>query len=74
MASGAIPQLSVIMGPCAGGAVYSPAIMDFVIMVEKSSHLFITGPAVLKTVTSEVVTMEELGGSDTHTKISGVRT
>mmetsp|Transcript_7365 Transcript_7365/g.17779 ORF Transcript_7365/g.17779 Transcript_7365/m.17779 type:complete len:561 (-) Transcript_7365:82-1764(-) len=71
LASGAIPQLSVIMGPCAGGAVYSPAITDFVLMVEKSAHMFITGPAVLKTVTSEKVSMEELGGSETHSKISG---
>jgi len=71
LASGVVPQLAVIMGACAGGAVYSPAIMDFVVMVEDTSHMFITGPAVLKTVTSEVVTMEELGGAKTHSSISG---
>ncbi len=72
LASGVIPQISAIMGPCAGGAVYSPAITDFVLMVEKTSHLFITGPDVLKTVTHEEVTKEELGGSRTHNEKSGV--
>lgn len=71
-ASGVIPQLSVIMGPCAGGAVYSPALTDFIIMVRDTSHLFITGPQVVKTVTHEDVTAEELGGADVHTKVSGV--
>ncbi len=60
------------MGPCAGGAVYSPAITDFTFMVRDSSHLFVTGPDVVKTVTNETVTFEELGGADTHTKKSGV--
>lgn len=72
MASGVIPQLSVIMGPCAGGAVYSPALTDFIIMVRDTSHLFITGPQVVKTVTHEDVTTEELGGADVHCKVSGV--
>ncbi|CAB3992035.1 propionyl- carboxylase beta chain, mitochondrial [Paramuricea clavata] len=71
MASGVIPQISVIMGPCAGGAVYSPAITDFTFMVKDSSYLFITGPDVVKSVTQEDVTQEELGGSKTHTSISG---
>jgi propionyl-CoA carboxylase beta chain len=63
MASGVVPQISVIMGPCAGGAVYSPAITDFVIMVKDTSHMFVTGPDVIKTVTHEDVTFEELGGA-----------
>jgi len=70
--SGVIPQISVIMGPCAGGAVYSPAITDFVIMVEKTSHMFITGPEVIKTVTNEEVGFEDLGGASTHATKSGV--
>ena len=72
MSSGVIPQISMIMGPCAGGAVYSPAITDFIFMVKKSSYLFVTGPDVLKTVTHEEVTQEELGGAITHTVKSGV--
>ena len=72
LASGVIPQISVIMGPCAGGAVYSPAITDFVFMVEKTSQMFITGPQVIKAVTGEDVTFEKLGGADTHNTISGV--
>ncbi len=71
-ASGVIPQISVIMGPCAGGAVYSPAITDFVIMVDQTSHMFITGPEVIKTVTNEEVSFEDLGGSATHATKSGV--
>ena len=71
-ASGVIPQISVIMGPCAGGAVYSPALTDFIIMVEKTSNMFITGPQVIKAVTSEEVTPEELGGAMTHNSKSGV--
>src|SRR5205809_632040 len=71
-ASGVIPQISVIMGPCAGGAVYSPAITDFTFMVKESSHMFITGPDVIKTVTGEEVTFEELGGAMTHASKSGV--
>src|SRR5205809_1787561 len=71
-ASGVIPQLSLIMGPCAGGAVYSPAMTDFVLMVEGSSYMFITGPDVVKTVTGEEVTFEELGGAATHASKSGV--
>ena len=67
-----IPQISVIMGPCAGGAVYSPAITDFTFMVKETSHMFITGPDVIKTVTGEDVTMEELGGAMTHHTKSGV--
>jgi acetyl-CoA/propionyl-CoA carboxylase carboxyl transferase subunit len=70
--SGVIPQISVIMGPCAGGAVYSPAITDFTFMVKESSHMFITGPDVIKTVTGEEVSFEELGGAMTHASISGV--
>ena len=72
MASGVIPQISAIMGPCAGGAVYSPAITDFTIMVEDSSYMFVTGPNVVKTVTNEEVTSEELGGASTHSTKSGV--
>ena len=72
LASGVIPQISVIMGPCAGGAVYSPALTDFIIMVRNSSYMFVTGPEVVKTVTHEEVTFEELGGADTHSEISGV--
>jgi propionyl-CoA carboxylase beta chain len=71
-ASGVIPQISIVMGPAAGGAVYSPALTDFVIMVDKSSHMFVTGPDVIKTVTGEDVGFEELGGALTHNKISGV--
>jgi acetyl-CoA carboxylase carboxyltransferase component len=71
-ASGVIPQISVIMGPCAGGAVYSPAITDFTFMVKETSHMFITGPDVIKTVTGEEVTFEELGGAMTHSAKSGV--
>ncbi|MBK8625293.1 MAG: acyl-CoA carboxylase subunit beta [Saprospiraceae bacterium] len=71
-ASGVIPQLSAIMGPCAGGAVYSPAITDFIIMVEQSSYMFVTGPNVVKTVTNEEVTSENLGGASTHSTKSGV--
>ncbi|HKY46514.1 MAG TPA: acyl-CoA carboxylase subunit beta [Acidimicrobiia bacterium] len=71
-ASGVIPQISVIMGPCAGGAVYSPAITDFVIQVDKSSHMFITGPDVIKAVSGEEVSFEELGGALTHASTSGV--
>ncbi|MEO0344032.1 MAG: acyl-CoA carboxylase subunit beta [Pseudomonadota bacterium] len=71
-ASGAIPQISMIMGPCAGGAVYSPAMTDFIFMVEDSSYMFVTGPDVVKTVTNEIVTAEELGGASTHTKKSSV--
>ncbi len=72
LASGVIPQISAIMGPCAGGAVYSPAITDFVIMTQGISRMFITGPEVIKEVTQEDVTMEELGGADTHSTLSGV--
>ncbi len=71
-ASGVIPQISAILGPCAGGAVYSPAITDFTLMVDHTSHMFITGPEVIKTVTGEEVSFEELGGSHTHTANSGV--
>jgi propionyl-CoA carboxylase beta chain len=71
-ASGVVPQLSAIMGPCAGGAVYSPAITDFILMVEGSSYMFVTGPNVVKTVTHEQVTSEELGGAHTHASRSGV--
>ena len=71
-ASGVVPQISLIMGPCAGGAVYSPAITDFTIMVDKTSHMFITGPDVIKTVTGEDVEFEELGGARTHNSKSGV--
>jgi propionyl-CoA carboxylase beta chain len=72
LASGVIPQISAIMGPCAGGAVYSPAITDFTIMVERTSYMFVTGPDVLRTVTHEDVTKEELGGAQTHNETSGV--
>ncbi|MCP3992017.1 MAG: acyl-CoA carboxylase subunit beta [Actinomycetia bacterium] len=71
-ASGVVPQISVIMGPCAGGAVYSPAMTDFVFMVRETSHMFITGPDVVKTVTGEEVTLEELGGAGSHSSRSGV--
>lgn len=71
-ASGVIPQISMIMGPCAGGAVYSPAITDFIFMVEDTSYMFVTGPDVVKTVTHETVTREDLGGASTHTHKSGV--
>src|SRR5919198_411402 len=72
LASGVVPQISAIMGPCAGGAVYSPAITDFILMVDKTSYMFITGPDVIKTVTHEEVTKEKLGGAETHNSISGV--
>jgi len=72
MASGVVPQISVVMGPCAGGAVYSPAMTDFIYMVKDSSYMFVTGPDVVKTVTNEVVTAEELGGAKTHTSKSSV--
>ncbi|TNJ48193.1 acyl-CoA carboxylase subunit beta [Phaeobacter sp. B1627] len=72
LASGVIPQISVIMGPCAGGAVYSPAMTDFIFMVKDSSYMFVTGPDVVKTVTNEQVTAEELGGASTHTRKSSV--
>ncbi|WP_423068669.1 acyl-CoA carboxylase subunit beta [Devosia sp. CN2-171] len=71
-ASGAIPQISVVMGPTAGGAVYSPAMTDFIYMVKDTSYMYVTGPDVVKTVTSEIVTHEELGGASTHTKVSSV--
>jgi acetyl-CoA carboxylase carboxyltransferase component len=73
-ASGVTPQISVIMGPCAGGAVYSPAMTDFIFMVDETSHMFITGPDVVKTVTGEEVTLEELGGARSHASKSGVAT
>lgn len=73
-ASGVVPQISVIMGPCAGGAVYSPAMTDFIFMVQETSHMFITGPDVVKTVTGEEVTLEELGGAGSHSSRSGVAT
>src|SRR5207342_921283 len=72
LASGVVPQISAIMGPCAGGAVYSPAITDFIVMVKQSSYMFITGPDVIKTVTHEDVTKEDLGGAMTHNEKSGV--
>lgn len=72
LASGVIPQISAIMGPCAGGAVYSPAITDFILMVDKTSYMFVTGPNVVKTVTHEEVSSEELGGANTHASKSGV--
>src|SRR5262249_17493721 len=72
LASGVVPQISAIMGPCAGGAVYSPAITDFIFMVKDTSYMFITGPDVIKTVTPEEVTKEWLGGAVTHNSISGV--
>src|SRR5207248_3971755 len=71
-ASGVVPQISLIMGPCAGGAVYSPAMTDFIVMVKDTSYMFVTGPDVVKTVTHEAVTQEELGGAVTHTTRSGV--
>src|ERR687883_995390 len=70
--SGVIPQISIIMGPCAGGAVYSPAMTDFIFMVKDTSHMFITGPDVIKTVTGEEVTLEQLGGAMTHASKSGI--
>ncbi|HEU4338878.1 MAG TPA: carboxyl transferase domain-containing protein, partial [Planctomycetota bacterium] len=72
LASGVVPQVSVILGPCAGGAVYSPAITDFVLMVEGSSYMFVTGPNVIKEVTHETVTFEQLGGAAVHNETSGV--
>ena len=72
LASGVVPQISIIMGPCAGGAVYSPAMTDFIFMVKDTSYMFVTGPDVVKTVTNEIVTAEELGGASTHTKKSSV--
>jgi propionyl-CoA carboxylase beta chain len=72
LASGVVPQISAILGPCAGGAVYSPAITDFIFMVRGSSYMFVTGPEVIKSVTHEAVTFEELGGADTHARTSGV--
>ncbi len=72
LASGVIPQISMVMGPCAGGAVYSPAMTDFIFMVRDTSYMFVTGPEVVKTVTQEAVTREELGGASTHTRKSGV--
>lgn len=72
MASGVVPQISVIMGPCAGGAVYSPAMTDFIFMVKDTSYMFVTGPDVVKTVTNEIVTAEQLGGASTHTRKSSV--
>src|SRR3569832_1005190 len=72
LASGVVPQISAIMGPCAGGAVYSPAITDFTVMVKSTSYMFVTGPDVIKTVTHEQVTKEELGGAQTHNEKSGV--
>src|SRR5690554_5803822 len=73
-ASGVIPQISVILGPCAGGAVYSPAMTDFIFMVRDTSHMFITGPDVVKTVTGEDVSLEDLGGAKSHSSKSGVAT
>ncbi|MCA3261125.1 MAG: acyl-CoA carboxylase subunit beta [Telmatospirillum sp.] len=72
LASGVVPQISLVMGPCAGGAVYSPAMTDFIFMVKDSSYMFVTGPDVVKTVTHEIVTAEDLGGAATHTQKSGV--
>ncbi|MEM7197553.1 MAG: carboxyl transferase domain-containing protein, partial [Pseudomonadota bacterium] len=72
LASGVVPQISLIMGPCAGGAVYSPAMTDFTFMVDQSSYMFVTGPDVVKTVTGEEISQEELGGANTHTHKSGV--
>src|SRR5690606_34403857 len=72
IASGVIPQISVIMGPCAGGDVYSPAMTDFIFMVRDTSYMFVTGPDVVKTVTNETVTSEELGGAKMHTTKSSV--
>src|SRR5207237_2260913 len=72
LASGVVPQLSLIMGPCAGGAVYSPAMTDFIFMVKDSSYMFVTGPDVVKTVTNEIVTQEELGGAVVHSSKTSV--
>ena len=72
LASGVIPQISAILGPCAGGAVYSPALTDFILMADSTSYMFVTGPDVIKAVTHEEVTMEELGGATTHNNKSGV--
>src|SRR6202051_1257391 len=72
LSSGVIPQISAVMGPCAGGAVYSPAITDFIFMVDRTSYMFVTGPDVIKTVTHEDVTKEALGGASTHNSVSGV--
>ena len=72
MASGVVPQISAVVGPCAGGAVYSPAITDFIFMVEGTSYMFVTGPNVVKTVTNEEVSFEDLGGAQTHAEKSGV--
>ncbi len=72
LTSGVVPQISAVLGPCAGGAVYSPAITDFVFMVRGISYMFVTGPNVVKTVTHEDVTHEELGGADVHASVSGV--
>ncbi|MEL6824232.1 MAG: carboxyl transferase domain-containing protein, partial [Calditrichota bacterium] len=72
LASGVIPQISAVMGPCAGGAVYSPAITDFIFMVQDTSHMFVTGPNVVKTVTHEEVSFDDLGGAKTHASKSGV--
>src|SRR3954454_15872329 len=72
LASGVVPQISAIMGPCAGGAVYSPALTDFIFMVDKTSHMFVTGPDVIRTVTHEEVDKEKLGGARTHNSVSGV--
>ena len=72
LASGVIPQISAVFGPCAGGAVYSPALTDFIVMSKKNSFMFVTGPKVVKTVTGEIVTDEELGGPDVHANKSGV--
>ncbi|MDB5718061.1 MAG: carboxyl transferase, partial [Sphingomonas bacterium] len=72
LASGVVPQISLVMGPCAGGAVYSPAMTDFIFMVKGTSYMFVTGPDVVKTVTNEVVSQEDLGGAVTHTSRSGV--
>ena len=72
LASGVVPQISAIMGPCAGGAVYSPAITDFIVMVRDTSYMFVTGPDVIKATTHEEVSMQELGGADTHATKSGV--
>ena len=72
LASGVVPQISAILGPCAGGAVYSPAITDFNVMVKTRSYMFITGPDVIKTVTHQEVSKEELGGAMTHNSVSGV--
>ena len=72
LASGVVPQITVVLGPCAGGAVYSPAITDFIVMVKNTGHMFITGPDVIKTVLHEEVTKEDLGGAEAHAGTSGV--